>query len=613
MKPTFLNNYLENLHKTYAPLTSGEVASYIPELLKADPAWFGIALATVDGHVYQAGDTAQPFTIQSISKVFTYGMALQDQGLDNVLRKIGVEPSGEAFNSISLEPGTGRPMNPMINAGAIATTSLIHGPTPEARLGRLLETLGQYCGRKLKVDEAVYQSEKATGHRNRAIAHLLVNYGIIEGDPEPSLDLYFRQCSVLVTCRDLAVMAATLANQGVNPITSVRAVKAGLVPRMLSAMASCGMYDYSGEWIYNVGMPAKSGVGGGIIAVLPGRFGLAVFAPPLDAKGNSVRGIAVCKAVSADFQLHMLQAAKATAGSVVRARYDLATVGSKRTRAPEAARRLAETGQRAVVFELAGELDITSAELILFEASTLPADIRYLIADFRRVSSVDAAAAYLLAGLVQSLEEQGTLTLFTGTAGIIEFEKHLRKYLPGSREQGLLDHASLDYALEWCETRLLEEASAPAPLREPLALADHYVAQGLTPAELECLEALLETRTYARGDYLCREGDEDSVLHLLVAGEVSVVLRRGEREVQRVAALSAGTAIGELAMFTRAPRSADVVADTEVTVRALDYRRLEADPSELALNLRLKLMKNLAVVMAERLRKANREIRSVMQ
>src|SRR3989442_4270385 len=222
---------LERLHQKYAGLCEGEVATYIPELAKANPESFAICVATTDGHVYEVGDSRQPFTIQSISKPFTYGLALEDRGLDQVLAKIGVEPTGEAFNSISLAPGTGRPLNPMINAGAITAASLIAGHSAEDKLARLLRVYSLYAGRSLALDDAVYASERSTGHRNRAIGHMLRNFDIIDTDPDIALDLYFRQCSVSVDCRDLSVMAATLANGGINPLTAEPAVHGELVER----------------------------------------------------------------------------------------------------------------------------------------------------------------------------------------------------------------------------------------------------------------------------------------------------------------------------------------------------------------------------------------------
>src|SRR5262249_31743055 len=250
-------DYLRRLHGECSGVTGGNVATYIPELAKANPEWFGICLATTTGSVYEVGDSVQPFTIQSISKPFVYGLALEDHGRAHVLSRVGMEPTGDVSNPISLDPGTGRPRNPMINAGAIATTGLISGKSPRTRLKRLLETFSACAGRALAIDEAVYHSESQTGHRNRAIGHMLRNFNMLEDDPTPTVELYFQQCSILVTCRDLAIMAATLANRGINPVTGRQALRGEYVESVLSVMGSCGMYDFAGEWIYSIGMPAK--------------------------------------------------------------------------------------------------------------------------------------------------------------------------------------------------------------------------------------------------------------------------------------------------------------------------------------------------------------------
>ncbi len=299
-----LQAYLEQLHSTYQPLRDGAVASYIPELARADPNWFAICIVTVDGQVYKVGDYEQEFTIQSASKPFVYGLALEDHGRDFVVSKVGVEPTGEAFNAIVLDEHSNRPYNPMVNAGAIATAGLIKGSNPAERMNRLLEMFCCYTGRDIRLDVSVFVSERTTGDRNRAIAYLMRNFGMLAGELDESLELYFQQCSLLVNCHDLGVMAATLANDGVNPITGTRAVHADYVQDMLSVMYTCGMYDFSGEWAYRVGMPAKSGVGGGIIAVAPNRLGIGVFSPLLDRRGNSVRGVQVCTDLSQEFGLH---------------------------------------------------------------------------------------------------------------------------------------------------------------------------------------------------------------------------------------------------------------------------------------------------------------------
>ena len=302
-----MRELLREIHSRYAADDEGEVADYIPELANADRRWFGISIVTTDGQVFEVGDCKQLFTIQSISKAFSYGLALEDNGMEHVLSKVGVEPTGEAFNSIVLDESSNRPFNPMVNTGAIATAALIKGKDYPERVSRLLKMFGRYCGRDMYIDNSVFMSERMTGHRNRAIAHLMLNFSMIEERIEEILELYFQQCSVLVNSHDLAVMGATLANGGVNPITAERAIEQTYVKNLLSIMLSCGMYDYSGEWAYRVGIPSKSGVGGGIVGVVPGQFGIGIFSPPLDKKGNSVRGIKVCQELADRFGLHIFE------------------------------------------------------------------------------------------------------------------------------------------------------------------------------------------------------------------------------------------------------------------------------------------------------------------
>lgn len=300
-----LSTFLDELHQTYRSLNDGAIASYIPELTKADPSWFGISIVTTDGQVFEVGDVQQTFTIQSISKVFTYGMALEDHGRDELFEKVGVEPTGDPFNSlIRLDEASKRPYNPMINAGAIATTSLIHGKNPTDKLNRLLAMFKRYLNRDVMIDMPTFMSEQATGHRNRAMAHLMLNFDMIE-NIEDALTLYFQQCSVMVTGHDLALMAATLANQGTQPMSQVQALNPDYVRDILSVMYTCGMYNRAGEWTYRVGIPAKSGVSGGIIAVVPGVAGIATFSPRIDANGNSVRGLRVFEALSQKYGLHL--------------------------------------------------------------------------------------------------------------------------------------------------------------------------------------------------------------------------------------------------------------------------------------------------------------------
>ena len=252
-----ITDYLNELMQTYAGEKSGKVADYIPELSHANPDSFGISIVTCNGMVYEVGDSREEFTIQSISKALTYGIALEDNGLEQLSKKVGVEPTGDAFNSISLDPESGKPANPMINAGAIATTGMVVGETSKQKTYRILDAFSRYVGRKLEINDAVYQSESSTGHRNRAISHLLRNFEILEDDPEAALDAYFKQCSIMVNCTDLGVIAATLANNGINPITGKRAIIREYVESVLGVMSSCGMYDFAGNGFSAWACPQK--------------------------------------------------------------------------------------------------------------------------------------------------------------------------------------------------------------------------------------------------------------------------------------------------------------------------------------------------------------------
>jgi glutaminase len=304
--------YLVELYDKYRLFTEGTVANSIPELALAKPDWFGICAVTPTGQMFKIGDCDRLFTIQSISKAFVFGLALEDHGREYVNQRVSVEPTGEAFNSIVLDEATNRPYNPMVNSGAIATTDLIKGKDSTERLKRVLDLFKRFTGRDHDINVPVFLSEKSTGNRNRAMAYLMLNFGMVSNKVEETLDLYFQQCSILVNAKDLAMIAATLANGGVNPITQERAINECYVQDVISVMLTCGMYDASGEWAYRVGIPAKSGVGGGILAVVPNQLGIGVFSPPLDAKGNSVRGIKVCEDLSKDFGLHLFNAAKPT-------------------------------------------------------------------------------------------------------------------------------------------------------------------------------------------------------------------------------------------------------------------------------------------------------------
>lgn len=282
---------LKAAHARYRNLKEGANADYIPALAKVNPNLYGIALVTVDGRVHAIGDVKSEVSIQSISKVFTLAHVLQQGGTEEVMNRIGVDATGQAFNSIvAIEQYKGQEMNPLVNAGAITTTSMVKGGSREAVWNNVLRTHEAFAGRKLAVNEEVYKSEAATNQRNQAIGQLMFAYERIKANPLQAVDVYTRQCSISVNAVDLATMAATLANGGKNPVTDQVVIDPRHVPGILSVMATAGLYDDSGKWLFMTGLPGKSGVGGGLIAVSPGKFGIAVISPPLDKAGNSVRG-----------------------------------------------------------------------------------------------------------------------------------------------------------------------------------------------------------------------------------------------------------------------------------------------------------------------------------
>ena len=281
---------LQNAYNKYKNLQEGANADYIPALAEVDPDLFGIALITVDGDVYTMGDVTTEVSIQSISKVFTMARVIQDSGPDAISSNMGVDATGQVFNSIvAVEQYQGHEMNAMVNPGAITATSMVQGENGDAQWANIINTYSDFAGRDLVVLEDIYESEAATNQRNQAIGMLMYAYGHIKENPLEATDIYTRQCSVGVNAKDLANMAATLANGGVNPVTGKTVVDSEHIPEILAVMATAGLYDDSGQWLYKTGLPAKSGVGGGILAVSPGKFGIAVISPPLDAAGNSVR------------------------------------------------------------------------------------------------------------------------------------------------------------------------------------------------------------------------------------------------------------------------------------------------------------------------------------
>jgi glutaminase len=608
--PSPLIASLQEIHAKYANNFSGKVATYIPELAKADPRLFGIALVTADGYSYEVGDASHAFTIQSISKPFVYGLALEDHGADYVLTKVGVEPTGEAFNSIVFDERHNRPFNPMVNAGAITTTALINGETAELRLDRVLKKFAALADRSLAIDHDVYLSEFRTGHRNRAIGYLELSAGMIDAQVDEHLDLYFKQCSILASARDLAVMAATLANDGVNPMSGKRALHAGYVKNVLSVMHSCGMYDYTGEWSYRIGLPAKSGVSGGVIAVLPGQFGIGIFSPLLDDQGNSCRGIQVCEELSARFKLHLF-GARTTTGVSLRRTYRANTVRSIRQRGSVEQAILDRKGQAICVYELQGSLFFGALEQVFRKLAAESATLEYLILDVKRVMGIDECALTLVVQLNVWLATQDKQLIFAHLAPrFADTLKHSRDYVWTDKSF----FGDTDSALEWCENRLLarEQPRAVAEiLRVPLSAMN--ILAGFAAHETALLESIVEEVHYAQGETIIRENDRADDLFLLAAGTVSVFLRLtdGNRR-RRVSTVTPGLAFGELALLDGGKRSADVIADEPALCYVLPITKLRALASDYPA-IETKLIFNICRELSARLRRADAEIRSLAE
>ncbi len=592
---------LTDLHQRFSSLSDGNVADYIPELQRAVPEHFGLCIATVDGHTYAVGDASVSFTIQSISKPFVYGLALSDQGIDRVMEYVSVEPSGDAFNAISLELDTGRPRNPMINAGAIATAGLIDGAGSAVKDARVMDFLSRFAGNGLGFDAGVYQSEKATGHRNRSIAYMLRNAEILGDDVEDVLNRYFRQCSVLVNVRDLAMMAATLAKGGENPRTGERVMEENDVAQVLSVMATCGMYDYAGSWLYKVGMPAKSGVSGGVIAVLPGQLGVGVYSPRLDAVGNSVRGVAVCEALSQEFGLHLLKPPVSMTSAVMNT-YTLADVSSKRRRSENEMRQLVAKGGSVAVLRLQGPLAMSNTEAVLRTAFAMSTEAQFVVFDCHRVQTCDLGSARLFERFVTLAADRAVQVVFAGlreneSGGMLLWSAAAN----GSASRCI---SSIDLALEWCEDQLLAGDSWRADHTDEMPLHEHPLLAGLSDKDREGVHRASSRVSFAGGDRILTQGDPAETAFLLMAGSVSVNLTVEHGERYRIATMGPGAVFGEMALMDAEPRTADIDAETDVVCYEVRVAELD-DGAQTA------LLGWLARQLAARLRRADREIASL--
>ncbi len=555
-----IQELLGELHASFAGVREGRVADYIPELAKACPDDFGIVIATSGGRIYEIGDTRKEFTIQSISKPFIYALALKTLSFDVMASKIDVEPSGEAFNAISLDPDSGKPRNPMINAGAIAASAQICDANPGGAVDLLLEYFAELAGRPLTINEAVYRSEKETGHRNRAIGHLLRNFNIIESDPEPALDLYFRQCAISVTCRDLAVMAATLACQGRNPFTGGQPLSHDITVRVLALMGTCGMYDFAGQWLHDVGIPAKSGVAGGVMAVIPGRLGIATYSPPLDGFGNSVRGVAVCRQLSAGVGLSLFNQ-YFQADATIRRSYQGSQRKSRRWRSERELEILAPHRDEVRIIHVQGVLDFGGIEQLAAELVRLSGDVRILILDLAHVTECPMESSGLLDRQLCSLEDQGVEILLS-RAGRLPLVSRAGWAIT----ERIDAYEHLDSALEAAEELLLTwyAPAADADNGDDDDLADQGVLAALGADHRRILAEHLVRRSFMAGDFVIRRGDPGDELFLVRSGSFDIALDiktgDGQSHSTRLATFGPGLCFGEIGFVAQTPRTADIIA-----------------------------------------------------
>ena len=597
-----LQTFLNEAYQIIFGDKSGAPAGYIPELAVVNPDQFGIAITTSDGYTHEVGDTTTEFTIQSISKAFIYSLALEMLGPDEVLKTIGIEPSGEAFNSIRLNDNN-QPFNPMVNSGAIACTALICQKYGKRAFDQIQETLGGFAGRQLDLDERVFSSENLTGDRNRAIGWLLKNNKNFDCDVEEVLEVYFKQCSILVTAKDLSIMAATLSKNGINPVSKSKIIGNTTAIQTMSVMVSSGMYDYSGEWTYKVGLPAKSGVGGGITAVLPSQFGLGVFSPPLDQLGNSVRGIKVCQLVSTRFNLHVLEIEDDVAENMPIS-YDLSAIRSSRARSTYDNEILTEFGPRAWVLELSGVINFSGSDFIT--RSIVEAENKdFIILSFKRVSHLTTGALELFRVFFEKVRLKDCQIILSDTTYAEDTTLSLFGIISELIEAHSICFGNLDQAIEWVEDQLVTKYSTNRYKGDGLiSLTDQPLLRDLTDVEMLLIQENLIMTEYESGSKIITAGDAPDGIYLLQDGQVNVMIG----DSTHIAGLNAGTCFGELALLSPdEPRTADIVAKTKTNCAFLSIEAFQKI-SSINAQINALILRNLSLLLFERLKQSNSKI-----
>lgn len=560
-----IERYLHRLHAEISELRDGQPYPLTSKGRAIDPEDFGICLATVDGYVYEVGITRKEFSMQSLSKPLSYGLALAEHGLEAVDAKVDVEPSGDSFTEISLAPDTGRPANAMINAGALAVASLIKGSGGKSAVNRIVDFYSGFTDRQLASHRGVYTAERRNSDHNHALAFLMSSFGLLESPPTTALETYLRQCAVQITCRDLSLMAATLANSGTNPVTGHEALGVEAVERVLSVMMTSGMYDNAGDWVASVGMPAKSGVGGGTLAVLPGQAGLAVFSPPLDAHGTSVRGEATCRRMSGDMEMHFVRSARA-GRSAIRAIHSIAQVPSAVRRTDEAAIVLRDLGDRGIVIELTGDLLFAGTESMIRELSSLDDDVEFIVLDARRVDEVSRMSHTMLAALEHQLRDTHRQLLF------VDPEDRLATAVSATEASVFVTRSS---AIAHCEDQLLQRYSPELSAPSTVPVSEAPALSSLAAGDAEELERHMESRRYQNGEVVRRVGQRFDGVYFIVSGRITTTARDADGNRVGLSTLSAGMTFGELALGREQRQEVTQRAQGTVEVKVLRAATIE--------------------------------------
>lgn len=563
MGRTPIENRLHQLHVQLADVTSGKLADYIPQLSQADPRWFGLATTTAEGEVYCAGDSGLEFSIQSVSKPFVYAMALMDRGEDYVLDHVGIEPTGDPFNAVTLSSSSGKPLNPMVNAGAIVTSTMVTGADHRERTERILEGLSRFAGRDLTIDQSVAKSEFDTSDRNRAISYLMRGAGSLSIDVEDALSTYIAQCSVLINVKDLSIMAATLAAGGRNPITTEQVVPPELIAQVLTIMTTCGMYDGAGEWMYRVGLPAKSGVSGAIMAVLPNQLGLATWSPPLDERGNSVRGEKAMGLLSDDLDLHVFFPT-GTPQSPIRRVTTTQVLRARTGRNPAEQLVLNESGEQIRIVELHGSIGLLGAQQVVECVSNAGDGTRWLLIDARQVADLHPGALKIINEAFVELVARGTSVevVESQRGGIQRTTNDWR--VPMNRDR--------DLVLERFENELIMEEMGVKPHQGiAVSLNECQILNQLSSAELAAIAPLLVQSNEPAGTVLVAPGTKPSGIFWILSGEVDLLVPvTGLTESTRLRGIGPGAVFGELTMVERAYDRGSAVTTQASVIAKLD-------------------------------------------